>query len=173
MVALWTFLTDNLLWIIGSLVVLGLLQVGVLRYMAPRALAPANVGVGVLAPCPPTPNAACSQSPASDMIHYIAPLRYTSSRADAHADLMSAIATLPDYEIITERNAEYIHVLTHSRFIRAIDDNEFVFAAGEPIIHMRAAARLGLGDGGMNLRRLRILTTHFNALQAARAQGGQ
>jgi uncharacterized protein (DUF1499 family) len=169
MVALWTFLTNNLLWIIGGLVGLVLLQVGVLRYMAPRAQAPANVGRGVLAPCPPTPNAACSQSPASDIIHHVAPIRYSSSRADAHTDLMSAIATLPDFEIVTERNGEYIYVLTRSNFIRAIDDNEFVFAADEPIIHMRAAARLGLGDGGMNQRRLRLLTERFNALQAARA----
>jgi uncharacterized protein (DUF1499 family) len=45
-------------------------------------------------------------------------------------------------------------VKSTSRILGFVDDTEFYFPAGKPVIHGRAAARLGESDLGVNRRRL-------------------
>jgi len=54
---------------------------------------------------------------------------------------------------------DYIRVKSTSRIMGFVDDTEFYFPADEPVIQVRAAARLGESDLGVNRRRLEQI--HF------------
>lgn len=106
---------------------------------------------GKLSPCPPTPNCVVSQGADSD--HAIEPIAYTGSREDALELLTKVLGVVPRTEIVAQQE-NYIRVKSTSRILGFVDDTEFYFPEDEPVIHVRAAARLGESDLGVNRRRL-------------------
>lgn len=112
-----------------------------------------NLGVqdGQLSPCPATPNCVVSQG--ADSAHTIAPIPYTKSREDARDLLIKVLGVVPRTEIVTQQE-DYIRVQSTSRLMGFVDDTEFYFPKNEAVIHIRAAARLGESDLGVNRRRL-------------------
>ena len=106
---------------------------------------------GKLWVCPSTPNCVVSQG--ADESHAIAPIVYTGSREDARNWLIKVLGVVPRTEILTQTD-DYIRVKSTSRLMGFVDDSEFYLPADEPVIHMRAAARLGESDLGVNRRRL-------------------
>ncbi|MFH7243495.1 MAG: DUF1499 domain-containing protein [Spirulina sp.] len=106
---------------------------------------------GQLAPCPATPNCVVSQG--ADPDHAIAPIAYTRSREDARDLLTKVLGVVPRTEIVAQQE-DYIRVQSISRLIGFVDDTEFYFPKNEPVIQVRAAARLGESDLGVNRRRL-------------------
>lgn len=106
---------------------------------------------GQLFPCPSTPNCVVSQS--ADQDHTIAPIAYTGSRDAARELLTKVLGVVPRTEIVTQQE-NYIRVKSTSRIMGFVDDTEFYFPEDEPVIHVRAAARLGESDLGVNRRRL-------------------
>ncbi|MEB3290370.1 MAG: DUF1499 domain-containing protein [Leptolyngbya sp.] len=114
---------------------------------------PPALGVqnGQLSPCPATPNCVVSQG--ADPAHAIAPMAYTRSRDDARDLLTKVLGVVPHTEIVTQQE-DYIRVQSTSRLMGFVDDTEFYFPAEESVIQVRAAARLGTSDLGVNRRRL-------------------
>jgi len=106
---------------------------------------------GKLAPCPSTPNCVVSQG--ADPDHAIAAIAYTGSRDDARELLVKVLGVVPRTEMVTQQE-NYIRVKSTSRIMGFVDDTEFYFPDDEPVIHVRAAARLGESDLGVNRRRL-------------------
>lgn len=106
---------------------------------------------GQLSPCPATPNCVVSQG--ADPDHTIAPIAYTRSRDDARDLLTKVLGVVPRTEIVAQQE-NYLRVQSTSRLMGFVDDTEFYFPEDEPVIHIRAAARLGESDLGVNRRRL-------------------
>ena len=106
---------------------------------------------GKLSPCPSTPNCVVSQG--DDPDHAIAPIAYTGSRENALELLTKVLGVVPRTEIVTQQE-NYIRVKSTSRILGFVDDTEFHLPEDEPVIHVRAAARLGESDLGVNRRRL-------------------
>lgn len=110
-----------------------------------------GIQAGKLSPCPATPNCVVSQN--ADPGHGIAPIAYTKSRETARALLIKVLGVVPRTEIVTQQE-NYIRTKSTSRIMGFVDDTEFYFPEDEPVIHVRAAARLGESDLGVNRRRL-------------------
>jgi uncharacterized protein (DUF1499 family) len=106
---------------------------------------------GQLSPCPATPNCVVSQG--ADPDHAIAPLAYTRSQDEARELLIKVLGVVPRTEIVTQQE-NYVRVKSTSRIFGFVDDTEFYFPEDAPVIHVRAAARLGKSDLGVNRRRL-------------------
>ena len=106
---------------------------------------------GKLAPCPSTPNCVVSQG--DDPGHDIEPIAYTRSQEEAREVLTKVLGVVPRTEIVMQQE-NYIRVKSTSRILGFVDDTEFYFPEDEPVIHVRAAARLGESDLGVNRRRL-------------------
>jgi uncharacterized protein (DUF1499 family) len=106
---------------------------------------------GKLSPCPSTPNCVVSQG--TDPDHGIEPIAYTVSRDKAREVLIKVLGVVPRTESVTQEE-NYIRVKSTSRIMGFVDDTEFYLPEDEPVIHVRAAARLGESDLGVNRRRL-------------------
>ena len=122
---------------------------------------PSDIGVqaGHLAACPPTPNCVVSQG--ADAAHAIAPLTYGGDPAAAITALATVVAAQPRSEII-EQTDNYLYVEFTSRLMGFMDDVEFYADPAAPgTIQMRAAARLGESDLGVNRQRLEEIRAVF------------
>ncbi|NER82446.1 MAG: DUF1499 domain-containing protein [Leptolyngbya sp. SIO1D8] len=123
---------------------------------------PNNIGVkdGQLAPCPTSPNCVVSQGE-TDAEHAIAPLTYTGDTAAALTTLRQVIETQPNSEII-EQTDTYLYAEFTSRLMGFVDDVEFYLDPATPgTIHVRAAARLGQSDLGVNRKRIETIRVAF------------
>jgi uncharacterized protein (DUF1499 family) len=122
---------------------------------------PGHLGIreGKLAPLAPTPNGVSSQSP--DAAHFIEPLRHSNSAAPAMARLKKALSQQPRGTLIKETD-HYLHLEFRSPLFRFVDDVEFLIE--DQVIQVRAAARVGRSDLGVNRKRIESLRACFNNL---------
>ncbi len=123
---------------------------------------PDNLGIseGKLTPLAPTPNGVSSQSP--EAAHFIEPLRHPQSTAAGRARLKRALSQLPHGTLIRETD-NYLHLEFRSPLFHFVDDVEFLLE--DHVIQVRAAARVGRSDLGVNRRRIESLRARFNNLQ--------
>ncbi len=121
---------------------------------------PENIGVtnGKLADCPTTPNCVVSQG--ADEEHAIAPIAYEGERATAKAQLVDILSVVPRTKIIEETDS-YILAESESRLMGFVDDTEFYLPENENLIQVRAAARMGESDLGVNRRRVEQIRLAF------------
>ena len=114
---------------------------------------PPNVDVrdGYLSPCPDRPNCVSSQS--TDPAHAVVPLTYTSTTAQAIAELKIILGQMKRAKIVTESPA-YLHATFTSFLFRFVDDVEFAIDDTAKVIHIRSASRTGYSDMGVNRRRV-------------------
>jgi uncharacterized protein (DUF1499 family) len=122
-----------------------------------------NLGINnsKLTPCPDTPN--CVSSQAHDVEHYIEPIHYTGSQQEAHNRLLQIIESEKRTKIL-EDQGNYIRVEFTSAVFRFVDDVEFYFPkekAGEAVIHVRSASRVGSSDLGANRKRIERIRSKF------------
>ena len=125
---------------------------------------PDNIGVvdAQLANCPTTPNCVVSQG--ADTDHAIAPITYTTDLATARQNLVNILGVVPRTQIV-QQSDDYILAMSESRLMGFVDDSEFYFPADESVIQIRAAARLGESDLGVNRRRLEQIRLAFQDLE--------
>ena len=122
---------------------------------------PTNIGVndGHLSPCPTTPNCVVSEN--ADEEHLVAPFTYTGDPAAAIDQLADLIAAQPRTTII-EQTATYLYAEFASRLMGFVDDVEFYADPDAQVVQVRAAARLGESDLGVNRKRVETLRQQFN-----------
>lgn len=114
--------------------------------------APANVGRGgPLADCPGTPN--CVSTSSSEVSTRIEPITLRTSPAAAIEDLSRIVLAMPRSRIVTS-SANYLHAEFRSRFFGFVDDVEFWVDDGQGEVAVRAAARVGRSDLGVNRKRV-------------------
>ncbi len=123
---------------------------------------PTILGVkdGKLAACPGSPNCVNSQAPASDAEHYIAPLSYSGTPAEAIARLKSIITALPRTKIIDESD-HYLYAEFTSVLMGFVDDVEFYVDEAAGVVQVRSASRLGQSDLGVNRKRIEEIRAKF------------
>ena len=123
---------------------------------------PDNLGVtaGQLLACPGTPNCVSTQAEPTDQEHYIAPIATDKSPAAAIAQLKTIIEAMERATVIESTN-DYLYAEFSSKLMGFVDDVEFYATSGT--IQMRAAARLGKSDLGVNRKRMDAIQQQFQA----------
>ena len=121
---------------------------------------PPGVGVGVLAPCPGTPN--CVRSGATDPRHAIDPIAATPPLQAAFADLVAIAAAMPGARAITVRPG-YAHLEFETPLMGFVDGVELALNTAAGVIDVRSASRVGTSDFGVNRRRIEDLRKAFAA----------
>jgi uncharacterized protein (DUF1499 family) len=109
-------------------------------------------------PCPDSPN--CVSSRSTDTAHFIEPLHYAGSLADARQRLINILQDTKRVSLV-KIEAQYIHAEFRSMIFQFVDDVEFYFPSEKSIIHVRSASRMGYYDFGVNRRRVERLRSAF------------
>lgn len=120
-----------------------------------------GINNGELTPCPKTPN--CVNSQAVGEKHYIEPVRYAGTQQGARARLLQILESEKRAKIVTAQE-NYIRLAFSSALFRFVDDVEFYFPekqAGETVIHVRSASRVGYSDLGANRKRIERIRNKF------------
>jgi len=113
-----------------------------------------------LSPCTNRPNCVSSQS--LDTTHYIKPIRFPGSPADAWVVLKFSLLALPRTRIVKE-TGWYLHAEARSLFFGFIDDIEFLMDVKSGTIHLRSGARIGYSDLGVNRKRIEQIREAFGS----------
>ena len=127
---------------------------------------PDNLGVkaGRLAPPRSTPNCVSSQADPADAEHYIAPIAFKGSAAQAMAAVRKAVEGMEGATVIRQ-DADYLYAEYRTRLMRFVDDVEFVYDASAGLLHVRSASRLGRRDFGVNRARVESLRSRIERLR--------
>lgn len=67
---------------------------------------------------------------------------------------------MPRAKVVREK-ANYIHAECRTRFLRFVDDLEFLFDDNDAVIHVRSASRVGYSDLGVNRKRVEQFRRDF------------
>jgi uncharacterized protein (DUF1499 family) len=86
----------------------------------------------------------------------IEPLRFTGDTAIAMNRLHDVIESWPGARIV-ENRPDYLYATFETRWLRFVDDAEFLLDPGARVIHVRSASRLGRKDFGVNRARVEAL----------------
>ena len=147
------------IFIILPLLLLAAGQFGLLKGRPPTE---PGLREGKLKPPSRTQNSVSSQAslwPEADhAVEYatIEPLAFTQDSALAMNRLREVLAGWPGARII-ENNPEYVSVQFETRWLRFVDDAEFLLDPAARVIHVRSASRLGRKDFGANRARIEAI----------------
>lgn len=161
-----------------AVVVLALLTVALALLVAGRlgllaGTRPGDLGApgGRLKAPSATRNSVSSQAalhPGSPPEAAIPPLRCPGEPAAAMIRLAAILARMPGARIVTA-GPDYLHAEFTTRWLRFVDDVEFVAVPAEAVIHVRSASRLGREDLGTNRRRVEAIRAAWEAALATAA----
>lgn len=93
--------------------------------------------------------------------HTIAPLAYQGDGKAAFAKLTSIVRAKKGANVITTE-PDYLHAEFQTKWLKFVDDVEFMLDEPAGVIHMRSASRLGRKDFGANRMRLEGIRRKFN-----------
>jgi len=117
---------------------------------------------GKLKPPSRSPNSVSSQASLWPEGEYavgyatIEPLSFTQDSAIAMNRLRDVLAGWPGARIV-ENSPDYIAVQFETRWLRFVDDAEFLLDSAAHVIHVRSASRLGRKDFGANRARIEAI----------------
>ena len=86
----------------------------------------------------------------------IEPIAFTQDSALAMNRVRDVLAGWPGARIV-ENNPEYLSVQFETRWLRFVDDAEFLLDPTAGVIHVRSASRLGRKDFGANRQRVEAI----------------
>jgi uncharacterized protein (DUF1499 family) len=126
-----------------------------------RGAPPAERGLrdGRLQPPSRTPNSVSSQAhlwPAGEYaVEYaqIEPIRFSGDPVAAMNRLREVLKAWPAATVVEDR-PDYIAVEFETRWLRFVDDAQFLLDPSERVIQVRSKSRLGRGDHGVNRARI-------------------
>lgn len=123
---------------------------------------PGNLGAnnGRLAPPKVTPNCVSSQAEPSDPGHYIAPILFKGSAAEATVAARRAVEGMRGATVI-RHDGGYLYAEFRSQRMRFVDDVEFLSDEKAGLIHVRSASRLGRRDFGVNRARVESIRSRI------------
>ena len=119
---------------------------------------PEYLGVkdGKLPRCKSTPNCVSSQTDPADAGHYLPPIRFQGTAADAMAAVRKAVEAMQRATVL-RHDANYLYAEFRSTLMGFVDDVEFTHDEKAGVIHVRSASRLGRRDFGVNRARVEAL----------------
>ena len=145
-------------------IILPLLLIAAGQFGLLTGRAPTEPGLreGKLKPPSRTQNSVSSQAalwPEADYaVKYatIEPLAFTQDSALAMNRLRDVLTAWPG-ALIVENSPDYISVQFETRWLRFVDDAEFLLDPATRVIHVRSASRLGRRDFGTNRARIEAI----------------
>ena len=139
--------------VVSGAVVLVVLGLGMLSVTEKR---PAYLGVrdGAFAACPSSPN--CVSSQAEREGQRVDPFEGGANPEARFAELREALLAMPGTRVADEER-DYVHTETVTSLFRFTDDTELWLDRETGLIHVRAAARTGYSDFGVNRKRIERL----------------
>lgn len=143
--------------VVRALVLLAVLVTSALVSLSCHGSPPGLVE-GRLAPCPSSPNCACSEHP--DERAAIAPLAFPGDPAESFRALVAFLEREPRVELVTVR-PDYAHAVFRTRLLRFRDDVELRLDPTARVIHVRSASRVGRSDFGVNRKRIESLRARW------------
>lgn len=150
-----------MMWLVTGAVAFVLASL-VLLAIRSRRPPPLGLVAGRLRPCPPLPNCVCTESGNPP------PLPITGSAATAWEQAKRAICDLGG--VIDREEAGYLHATFRTRVFGFVDDFELRLDESERVLHIRAAARVGRDDFGVNRRRVNEFCRRYaTVMQSPRA----
>jgi uncharacterized protein (DUF1499 family) len=136
-------------------------QAGLLRGRVPTDLGARD---GRLKPPSHTENSVSSQAgayPGAGAVYArIAPIAYTGDGAAALARIAAIVRDMPGARILRSE-PDYLHVQFETRWLKFVDDAEFLVAPADAVIHLRSASRIGQRDLGVNRARMEHIRGAF------------
>ena len=119
---------------------------------------PTNLGINAGKFAPPSwkPNCVSSTVDKSDEKHFIAPISYSGSSADAWKKLVAIVKASPRAKVVNE-NANYLYAEFKSAGLGYVDDVEFALDEKAGVIQARSASRLGVRDFDVNRKRVEAI----------------
>lgn len=152
-----------LIVVIMPLALLAAGQAGLLRGQMPPDLGARD---GRLKPPSRTENSVSSQAVLHSGVGAdyarIEPIRYSGEGAAALTRIGAIVLKMPGARIL-QSGPDYLYVQFETRWLKFVDDTEFLVAPAEAVIHVRSASRLGRRDFGVNRARIESIRTTFNA----------
>ena len=115
---------------------------------------------GRLARAKRTPNCVSSQADAADAQHFIAPIAFKGSAAEAIAAARKATDGMQRATVIRQEG-NYLYAEFRSKLMGYVDDVEFTYDEKAGLLHVRSASRLGRRDYGVNRARVEALRTRI------------
>jgi uncharacterized protein (DUF1499 family) len=113
---------------------------------------------GKLRPCPGTPNCVLSEEKGGQS--YIEPLKFEGDPLEKWAKVKAAALALGGH--VEKESRGYLWATFRTSFWHFTDDLELRLDAGNRVIHVRSASRVGKGDMSMNRKRVEKLRAVFN-----------
>ncbi len=110
--------------------------------------------------CPKSPNCVSTQTDQSDK--KMEPIAFQGDTSRAVQAIKSVIQALPQAELVNESRDE-LHFTFKSKWLRFVDDVNFLIDPSQGLIHFRSASRTGYGDLGVNRKRMEDLTGKISA----------
>jgi uncharacterized protein (DUF1499 family) len=104
-----------------------------------------------LAPCGSFPN--CVSSVNDSASSYVKPLHSTQKQ---WLELKQWINKQAGWELIID-DANFLHVVVTTPTLGFKDDLQLLFISQQQLIHVRSSSRLGIGDMGVNAKRVEAL----------------
>ena len=141
-------------------IMLGIMAIGLAACAASEPRQHQSTNPQALKPCPRSPNCVSSNGPQGK--RYILPFAYSVEPHVAYKALIDILDAEKEATIVA-REQNYIHAEYVSRIFRFVDDLEFLFVAGQSVVHVRSASRSGTYDFGVNRRRIERLRKLFDA----------
>ena len=153
-----------LAFLAAVVLVLPLLLLAAGQFGLLRGSPPAERGLhdGKLQPPSRTSNSVSSQAnlwPAAEYdVAYakIEPIRFAGDPAAAMNRLREVLKAWPATAIVEDR-PDFIAVEFETRWLRFVDDAQFLLDPAERVIHVRSKSRLGSDDHGVNRQRIEAL----------------
>jgi FKBP-type peptidyl-prolyl cis-trans isomerase FkpA len=102
--------------------------------------------------------------------HRIAPLPAGDKPRASFARLERIVAAERGATIVTARPG-YLHAEFETRWLRFVDDVEFLLDEGAGLIHVRSASRLGRRDFGVNRRRIEAIRAAYERSSGEQSAG--
>ena len=123
---------------------------------------PANLGFNAGKFVPPTwkPNCVSSTVEKTDDKHYIAPIAYAGTGADAWKKLADIVKANPRARVVNE-SANYLYAEFKSAGLGFVDDVEFALDEKSAVIQVRSGSRLGVRDFDVNRKRVEAIRAQF------------
>ena len=99
----------------------------------------------------------------SGLEHDIAGIKFAGPVDQAMARLKVELGKDPSIEII-EATQTYLHAHAQTKFLKFVDDVEFLIDGPAQVIHVRSASRLGKKDFGVNRARIEAIRRGFESV---------
>ena len=117
---------------------------------------------GMLSECPDMPNCVCTCYP-EDKKHYIKPVKMRPDKVGKAVEIIVKIVEKWSGAEIVKNEERYLHVTFTSKFMKFVDDVEFLLQPENGLIQIRSASRLGYWDFGTNAKRVKQIVAELES----------